>query len=64
MPDPANFDGEDAEKIQMFRRTMEIFQRISLFLNISMEKLDRMAIEKKVREIGTQTLNTFDGGTQ
>jgi arsenate reductase len=65
LPDPADFDGGEAEKIKMFQRTMmEISQRISLFLNIPMEKLDRMAIEKKVREIGTQTLDTFDGRTE
>lgn len=55
MPDPANFKGGETENIDVFQRTlMEISQRISLFLNIPMEKLDRMAIENRVKEIGTQ----------
>lgn len=58
MPDPAEIEGSEAEKAQAFKKTMlEISQRISLFLNIPMEKLDRMAIEKKVTEIGAQTFN-------
>lgn len=34
----------------------EISQRITLFLNLPMEKLDRMALELKVKEIGTVSL--------
>jgi arsenate reductase len=65
LPDPADFDGGEAKKLQVFQRTMmEISQRISLFLNIPMEKLDRMAVEKKVREIGTQTFDTLDNGAE
>ncbi len=54
MPDPADFEGNDQEKRKFFEKTMnEISHRISLFLNIPMSKLDRMALELKVKEIGS-----------
>lgn len=57
MPDPADFEGTDEEKLKFFEKTInEISQRITLFLNLPMEKLDRMALELKVKEIGTVSL--------
>lgn len=57
MPDPAEYEGTDEEKLKFFNKTViEISQRITLFLNIPMEKLDRMALEIKVKEIGTISL--------
>ena len=59
MPDPADFEGNEAEKEKAFKKAMmEISQRIGLFLNIPIEKLDRMALEKRVREIGTQNCDS------
>lgn len=58
MPDPADCEGSEKEKEEAFKKSMmEISQRISLFLNIPIEKLDRMALEKKVREIGSHHLD-------
>lgn len=52
-PDPADFKGEEEEKTRLFDKTfMEISQRVSLFINLPMEKLDRMALEIRVKEIG------------
>jgi hypothetical protein len=59
MPDPAEFQGSDEEKLRFFRKTMlEISHRINLFLNIPVEKLDRLALETKVKEIGLASMNT------
>ena len=61
MPDPAEFEGTDEEKIKAFRTTLlEITHRINLCLNIPIEKLDRLALEKVVKEIGTRTVDLPD----
>ena len=53
MPDPAGFQSSDDEKLRFFRKTMlEITYRINLLLNLPIEKLDRLALEMKVKEIG------------
>ena len=55
MPDPADFDGEDADKVKAFDQTYrELAHRIHLFNMIPIEKLDRMALEQKVGEIGAE----------
>ncbi len=57
MPDPKEFEGTEQDKLKFFEKTLkEISQRIVLFLNIPMDKLDRMAVELKVKEIGTISL--------
>jgi len=54
MPDPAQVEGSELEKFKAFETaSMEISQRISLFINLPIEKLDRMALEIKMNEIGT-----------
>ena len=57
-PDPADFEGEELKKLQVFQKTMMgISQRISLFLNLPMEKLDRMMLEERVKEIGAHSFD-------
>lgn len=57
MPDPAEFQGADEEKLRFFKKTLlEITQRINLFLNLPFDKLDRLALELKVKEIGQMML--------
>lgn len=57
MPDPAEFQGDDDEKLRIFSKTMlEIVHRINLFLILPFEKIDRLALELKVKEIGEETL--------
>ncbi len=53
--DPAAATGPDDAKRKRFEKAfIEIARRIELLLALPLEKLDRLALEKKVREIGTQ----------
>lgn len=54
MSDPDEKEGSEEEKIKEFRKTRnEILKRINLFINLSIEKLDRLTMESKTKEIGT-----------
>ncbi len=51
--DPAAFQGADETKRKLFEKVfIEIARRIELLLALPLEKFDRLALEKKVREIG------------
>lgn len=51
--DPAAVTGSDDEKRRAFMRAFkELSTRINLFLNLPMEKLDRLVLKKKLDEIG------------
>ena len=51
--DPALFEGTDEEKDKVFRDTaMVLKRRIELMLALPLASLDRMAIQREVREIG------------
>jgi protein-tyrosine-phosphatase len=51
--DPAAAQGTDEAKRKVFERVfIEIARRIELLLALPLEKLDRLALEKKVRDIG------------
>jgi len=53
LPDPADFEGEEKEIMQKFYELLKFLNtRISYFVNLSMEKLDRLALEMKTSEIG------------
>ncbi len=53
VPDPAAVEGGDEEKRRAFRRAFtELSARINLFVNLPMDKLDRLALQKRLREIG------------
>ena len=53
--DPAAFEGTDEEKIREFGRVAGILRRrIELFTSLPLEKLDRLKLEKTVRDIGKQ----------
>ena len=52
-PDPAAFLGPEAEKHACFAEVLrQIERRIKVFTALPLEKLDRLAIQRKVREIG------------
>jgi len=54
MPDPAEVEGSDDVKRAAFRDTfVTLGRRIDLFLALPVEKLERLALERRVREIGT-----------
>ena len=51
--DPAGVDGTDAEKRKAFMKAFaELSTRINLLLNLPLDKLDRLALKKKLDEIG------------
>lgn len=53
VPDPAAVEGTDEEKRRAFREAaIALRRRIELFLCLPFEKLDRMALQEKVTEIG------------
>jgi arsenate reductase (thioredoxin) len=55
MPDPAEVEGGDAVKLRAFRETLTVLaRRIDLFLALPAEKLDRLRLERRVREIGDE----------
>jgi len=53
MPDPAEVEGSDEEKMRAFRETyVALKRRIDLLLALPIEKLERRLLEKEVRAIG------------
>ena len=53
VPDPAAVEGSDEDKRRAFSRAFSALSaRINLFLNLPMEKLDRVALQKRMQEIG------------
>jgi arsenate reductase (thioredoxin) len=55
MPDPAAVKGADADRRKAFRDTfIALRRRIELFAALPFDKLTRLALEERVREIGTR----------
>jgi protein-tyrosine-phosphatase/DNA-binding transcriptional ArsR family regulator len=53
LPDPAKFSGEGAERAAMLNELYSgLYRRIMIFINLSFEKLDRMAVRARLDEIG------------
>lgn len=53
VPDPAAVEGSDEEKRRAFHLAFnQLSTRINLFLNLPLEKLDRIAITKHLQDIG------------
>jgi len=53
VPDPAAVEGSDEEKRRAFRQAFTALSaRINLLINLPMDKLDRLALQKKLQEIG------------
>lgn len=53
MPDSDVIQGNEEEKLKDFRKTRnEILKRIELFINLPMDKLDRIVMENMTKEIG------------
>jgi arsenate reductase len=51
--DPAAFEGNEEQKLKVFRDVaMVLRRRIELMLALPMAALDRLAIEREIREIG------------
>ena len=53
LPDPAAVEGSEEEKRRAFRDTLMLMtRRIELFVSLPFDKLDTLAIHKKIEEIG------------
>jgi len=53
VPDPASVDGSDEDKRRAFHSALSVLStRINLLINLPVEKLDQLAIKKKLDEIG------------
>ena len=53
VPDPAAVEGTDDQKRQAFRQAFSaLSRRIGLFLNLPVEKLDRLALQARLEDIG------------
>lgn len=53
MPDPSLVEGNDEEKRRAFSETFRyLANRIHLLVNLPMEKLDKMSLQKKLDDIG------------
>ena len=55
LSDPAAMEGTDEQKRKAFRDTLMVLRRrIEIFVSLPLDKLDRMAIQKRVKEIGRE----------
>lgn len=55
VPDPAAVGGSDTEKAVAFADTYRMLNnRISIFVNLPLESLDRLSLQNKLRDIGRQ----------
>ncbi len=55
LPDPAAVEGSDEQKRKAFRDTLLLLtRRIELFVSLPFDKLDKLAIQKRIKEIGTR----------
>jgi arsenate reductase (thioredoxin) len=53
VPDPAAFDGAEAEQRKAFRTAyLALENRIKIFVALPIDRLDRLAIKRKVDELG------------
>jgi arsenate reductase (thioredoxin) len=51
--DPAKVEGSDEKKRKAFMRAFaELSTRINLFINLPLEKLDRLALKRRLEDIG------------
>ncbi|MBW8322735.1 MAG: arsenate reductase ArsC [Rhizobium sp.] len=55
VPDPAAVEGTDPEKALAFADTYRMLNnRISIFVNLPISSLDKLALQKRISEIGKQ----------
>ena len=55
LPDPAAVEGTDEAKRKAFRDTLMVMRRrIEIFTSLPLDKLDKLAIQKHIKDIGTQ----------
>ncbi|MCX7192670.1 MAG: arsenate reductase ArsC [Proteobacteria bacterium] len=52
IPDPAHVEGIDARRAAFKRASEQLARRIGLFISLPIEKLDKLALQEKLVEIG------------
>ncbi len=53
LPDPAAVDGSDGQKRRAFAEAFRhLSHRIAIFISLPMDKLDRLSLQQKLKEIG------------
>jgi arsenate reductase len=53
VPDPAAFDGPDAERYAMFQDSYRMLRnRIAIFVNLPLRELDSMSLQRRLDSIG------------
>ena len=61
VPDPAAVEGSEADKNRAFRYAFQALEtRIKLFTSLRLEALDRLALKRKVDEIGHLSIVTSE----
>jgi arsenate reductase len=59
VPDPAAVEGTDTEKRLAFAEAFKMLRnRISIFVNLPVQSLDRMSLQRRIDEIGTSLPDT------
>lgn len=59
VPDPAAFEGSEAEKNTVFADAFRMLaNRISTFVDLPIHSLDRLTLQKRLREIGSEFSQT------
>lgn len=55
LPDPAAVQGSDADRRKAFKDTLlALRRRIEVFTSLPLDKLDKIAIQQKIKAIGSQ----------
>ena len=52
IPDPAHIEGDEARRTAFKHAADQLARRIQLFMNLPVEKLDKLALKDKLAEIG------------
>ena len=52
IPDPAHIEGDEARRAAFNKAAEQLARRIRLFMNLPVEKLDKLALKEKLAEIG------------
>ena len=52
IPDPAHVEGDEARRAAFKTAYAQLSRRIQLFMNLPIEKLDKLALKEKLEEIG------------
>ena len=58
LPDPSAVPGSDDDKRRAFAQTMQaLSNRLNIFVNLPVDKLDKLSLQKKLDEIGQSKLS-------